>query len=80
MSNQQVFRASTVKTKTKTKTNTNTNTKTNTKKYKYKDKCKYKYSYLIIQQVRGASGAKSSKGWNLVWKKIFTPLGTPEVD
>ena len=70
MSNQQVFRASTVKTKTKTKTKTNTNTKTK----------KYKYSYLIIQQVRGASGAKSSKGWNLVWKKIFTPLGTPEVD
>ena len=33
---------------------------------------------VILQQVRRASGAKSSKGWNMVWKKIFTPLGTPE--
>ena len=66
MSKQQVLRASTGKTKTKKCI------------YKYKDKDKY--SYVIIQQVRGASGAKSSKGWNLVWKKIFTPLGTPEVD
>jgi len=31
-----------------------------------------------VEQVRGATGAKSSKGWNTVWKKIFTPLGTPE--
>ena len=31
-----------------------------------------------FQQVRGASSAKSSKGWNMVWKRIFTPLGTSE--
>ena len=33
---------------------------------------------LLYHQKRASSQPKRNKGWNTIWKKIFTPLGTPE--